>query len=44
MSAVRERRICELTAAQSDIVVRSGPRMHEAARILAQCITRMAAR
>jgi iron complex transport system substrate-binding protein len=44
MSAVRERRICELTAAQSDIVVRSGPRMHEAARILAQCVTRMAAR
>jgi iron complex transport system substrate-binding protein len=44
MAAVRERRICELTAAQSDIVVRSGPRMHEAARILAQCVTRMAAR
>jgi iron complex transport system substrate-binding protein len=44
LRAVRQQRICELTAQQSDIVVRSGPRMAEAARILAQCITRMAAR
>jgi iron complex transport system substrate-binding protein len=44
MRAVQGKRICELTAAQSDIVVRTGPRMAEAARILAQCIARTAMR
>jgi iron complex transport system substrate-binding protein len=44
MRAVREKRICELSPAQSDIVVRSGPRMAEAARAMAQCITRLATR
>jgi iron complex transport system substrate-binding protein len=36
--AVRQGRVCALTPAQSDIVVRPGPRMGEAARILAGCI------
>lgn len=44
MRAVRDHRVCELTAQQSDVVVRSGPRMAEAARILAQCLARMAVR
>jgi len=41
MAAVREKRICPLTKEQSDIVVRPGPRMGEAARILAQCISNL---
>jgi len=36
--AVRERRICSLSPEQNDIVSRPGPRMAEAARILAGCI------
>ncbi len=44
LPVLRNRRVCELTAEQSDIVVRSGPRMAEAARIMAQCITRMSNR
>jgi iron complex transport system substrate-binding protein len=44
LPALRNQRVCELTAEQSDIVVRSGPRMAEAARIMAQCITRMSNR
>lgn len=44
MAAIRGKQVCELTAAQSDIVVRSGPRMAEAARILAQCIVRVGLR
>lgn len=37
--AVREQRICVVPTEQADIVVRPGPRMAEAARIMAQCIT-----
>jgi len=36
--AVREHRVCVFTAAQSDVVVRAGPRLAEAARIMAQCL------
>lgn len=36
--AVREQRVCVFTAAQSDVVVRAGPRLAEAARIMAQCL------
>ena len=36
--AVRDARICRFTAAQSDVLVRPGPRMGEAARLMAQCI------
>ncbi len=37
--AVREHRICQFTAAESDVLVRPGPRMAEAAHIMARCIT-----
>lgn len=36
--AVRENRVCVFDAAQSDVLVRPGPRMAEAARILADCL------
>jgi iron complex transport system substrate-binding protein len=38
MRAIKERRICVFTVAQSDLVVRPGPRMAEGARIMAQCL------
>lgn len=38
MRAVRERRICIFPEAESDVLVRPGPRMAEAARLLAACI------
>ncbi|MET3494930.1 ABC transporter substrate-binding protein [Variovorax boronicumulans] len=36
--AVRESRICRFDAQQSDVLVRPGPRMDEAARLMAQCL------
>ena len=36
--AVREKRICVFTRHESEVLVRPGPRMAEAARIMAQCI------
>ena len=36
--AMRDRRVCVFTVAQSDVVVRPGPRMAEGARIMAQCL------
>jgi iron complex transport system substrate-binding protein len=36
--AVREGRICRFDPAQSDILVRPGPRMDEAARLMARCL------
>lgn len=36
--AIKEHRVCVFTPAQSDVVVRAGPRMAEAARIMAQCL------
>ena len=38
IKAIREQRICVFTAEQSDVLVRPGPRMAEAARIMAECI------
>lgn len=38
MRAIREGRVCVLTVAQSDVVVRPGPRMAEGARIMARCL------
>lgn len=38
LRAVRERRLCVFPEAQSDVLVRPGPRMAEAARLLAACI------
>lgn len=36
--AIRERRLCVFSVAQSDVLVRPGPRMAEGARIMAQCL------
>ena len=36
--AIREQRVCVFSADQSDMLVRPGPRMAEAARIMAQCL------
>lgn len=38
MRAVREQRICAFGPQESDVLVRPGPRMAEAARIMARCI------
>ena len=38
MRALREKRVCVFSAAESDVMVRPGPRMAEAARLLAKCI------
>lgn len=42
--AVKERHVCVFTVAQSDVVVRPGPRMAESARIMAQCLQAMQGR
>jgi iron complex transport system substrate-binding protein len=39
LRAMREKRICVYGPDESDVLVRPGPRMAEAARIMAQCIT-----
>ncbi|WP_304309473.1 ABC transporter substrate-binding protein [Pseudacidovorax intermedius] len=36
--AVRDGRICRFSAAQADVLVRPGPRMGEAARLMADCL------
>ena len=38
IKAVREQRICVFGAGDSDVVVRPGPRMAEAARLMAKCL------
>lgn len=38
MRALREQRLCVFTADESDVLVRPGPRMAEAARLIARCI------
>lgn len=38
LRAVRERRVCVFDEAESDVLVRPGPRMVEAARIMADCL------
>lgn len=38
MRALRDQRLCVFSADESDVLVRPGPRMAEAARILARCI------
>lgn len=42
MRAVREDRICVFAPQQADIVVRAGPRMAEGARLMADCLNRVA--
>lgn len=36
--AIREKRVCVFTAAQANVLVRPGPRMAEAARLMADCL------
>jgi iron complex transport system substrate-binding protein len=36
--ALRENRVCVFSAAESDVLVRPGPRMAEAAQIIARCL------
>ena len=39
MRALREGRVCIFTPDESDVLVRPGPRMAEAARLMAKCLT-----
>jgi iron complex transport system substrate-binding protein len=39
MRAVREGRVCVFSAEESDVLVRPGPRLAEAARLMARCVT-----
>ena len=43
IKAVRDKRICVFGVDESDVVVRPGPRMAEAARIMASCLEKHAA-
>jgi iron complex transport system substrate-binding protein len=36
--AVRDGRVCGFTSAQNDVIMRPGPRLAEAARIMARCL------
>ncbi len=40
MPAIARQRVCVFSAAQNDVLVRPGPRMAEAARLMAQCIAK----
>lgn len=42
IQAVRSHRLCEFAAAQGDVMVRPGPRMDEAARLVVACLQRIA--
>lgn len=44
LRAVREQRLCALQPGESEVMVRPGPRLAEAARIMARCLERYAAR
>lgn len=44
MRAMKAQRVCVFTADESDVLVRPGPRMAEAARIMARCIQQQGAR
>jgi len=41
MQAVKHQRVCAFTPAQGDVLVRPGPRLGEAANIIAQCLKRL---
>ncbi len=41
MRAMREQRVCHFKPQESDVLVRAGPRMAEAARLMAQCIAQV---
>jgi iron complex transport system substrate-binding protein len=42
MRAMREQRLCVFTPAESDTLVRPGPRMAEGARLMARCMAEKA--
>ncbi len=44
MGALREQRVCVFPAEEADVLVRPGPRMAEAARIMARCLVAKAPR
>ena len=44
LRAVRGQRLCVFNAAQTDVLVRAGPRMAEAAQLMAQCVVNATAR
>lgn len=44
MRAVREGRVCVFSEAESDVLVRPGPRLAEAARLMARCVAAKGAR
>ena len=41
MRAMRAQRVCQFKPQESDVLVRAGPRMAEAARLMAQCIANL---
>jgi iron complex transport system substrate-binding protein len=41
LKALQNKAVCELTASEGDVVVRSGPRLGEGAKVLAQCIAKV---
>jgi iron complex transport system substrate-binding protein len=38
MRAMRMQRVCHFKAEEADVLMRAGPRMDEAARLMAQCL------
>jgi len=42
LRAMRAQRVCRFTSEESDVLVRAGPRMDEAARLMAKCLTQKA--
>ena len=44
LKAVREGRVCTFNTTESNVLVRPGPRLHEAARLMARCLTDKVAR
>jgi len=42
MQAMRTQRVCHFKSEESDVLVRAGPRMAEAARLMAKCLTEKA--
>ncbi len=42
MRAMRTQRVCHFKSEESDVLVRAGPRMAEAARLMAKCLTEKA--
>jgi iron complex transport system substrate-binding protein len=38
MRAMRTQRVCHFKSEESDVLVRAGPRMAEAARLMAKCL------